>query len=47
VFADPTTGDFMAMTENGATTVIVENAGIVGNDQTRPHGDQRTVPQAR
>ena len=46
VFADPTTGDFMAMTENGVTTVIVENAGVVGDDQTRPHGDQRTVPGA-
>jgi len=44
VYADPSSGDFMAMTENGMTTILVENAGIVGDDQTRPHGDQRTVP---
>jgi hypothetical protein len=46
VFADPTTGDFMAMTEDGVTTILVENAGIVGDDRTRPHGDQRTIPAA-
>jgi hypothetical protein len=44
VFADPTTGDFMAMTEDDATTVLVENAGIVDDDHSTPHGDQGTVP---
>lgn len=46
VFADPATGDFTAMTEDGETTILVENAGIVGDDQTRPHGDQQTVLEA-
>ena len=45
VFADPTTGDFMAMTEDGVATILVENAGIVGDDYSRPHGDGRTVPE--
>jgi hypothetical protein len=44
VFAAPTTGDFMAMTEDGVTTRIVESAGVVGDDHERPRGDQQTVP---
>ena len=43
VFADPTTGDFMAMTEDGVTTIVVEEAGIVGDDHARPTRDQQTV----
>lgn len=46
VFADPTTGDFMAMTEDSVTTILVENAGVVADDHSRPHGVQRTVPRA-
>jgi hypothetical protein len=45
VFVEPTTGDFMAMSEDGVTTILVENAGIVGDDHSRPHGGQRTVPE--
>ena len=48
VFVDPGTGDFLAMTETfddgGVHTIVVESAGIVGDDHSTPHGDQRTVP---
>jgi hypothetical protein len=49
VFVEPSTGDFMAMTErfdDGSTqSVIVEQAGLTNSDQAPPQGDRITVPE--
>jgi hypothetical protein len=50
VFVEPTTGDFMAMTQrfNDGTTgsLIVEEAGIATSDHALPQGHLITVPPA-
>lgn len=49
VFVDPSSGDFLAMTERydeSVRSVVMESAGVTSDDHSRPEGSQRTVPQA-